>query len=370
MQGVGEYVLTRGPDLDLHVRTAPVSPSNRTVSSVWMVAAQIDGHVIVVDAPGGEFQVRIDGDPTPHNDGYADVTRVELDEVTVFIDSGSIIISAPHHEIGVVITNSGERLSLSTYLPESATGYTGLLGDNDGDPDNDLRTRSGTVIEDTHPRDSYYEDFANSWRVSPSESLLHYEVGETTETHTDVTFPDLGTPSPTMAQLARGEAVCRAAGIEDPVLLAECAFDYAVTGDVSFVESAQQVALTNLSIASVLTRAGASGEGGSAAGDITQTTPSGDPWRTTMSRFKVGERVQHVCPRDGSKHTVWGGEDGVYTDDSSICTAAVHAGLITLERGGTVTVTKTEGLSSYPGSSQNGVSTSRWGSWPESFVFE
>lgn len=370
MQGVGEYVLTTGPNLDIHVRTLPVGPTNRTVSSVSMIAAQIDGHVIVVDAPESAIQVRIDGKLAPHEGGYATVSEVSLGEATVFVDAGSVIISAPHHEIGVVITKSGEWLNLSTWLPESATGYAGLLGDNDGNPDNDLRTRSGTVIADMHPRDSYYEDFANSWRVSPSESLLWYEDGETTELFTDLTFPDLGAPSPSEADLTRGEAVCAAAGITEPLLLAECAFDYAVTGDVAFVASAQLVELIDLTIASMLAHASVAEENGSASGNLTETTPQGDPWQTTMSGFKVGERVRHVCPPGGSEYTVWGGENGVYTDDSSICTAAVHAGLVTLERGGSVTVTKTEGLSDYPGSTHNGVTTREWGSWPGSFVFE
>ena len=42
----------------------------------------------------------------------------------------------------------------------------------------------------------------------------------------------------------------------------------------------------------------------------------------------------YVCPPEGQAYTVWGTE--IYTDDSSVCTAAVHAGLINFENGGEV----------------------------------
>lgn len=72
------------------------------------------------------------------------------------------------------------------------------------------------------------------------------------------------------------------------------------------------------------------------------------------------------CPPDGSRSSVWGTD--VYTDDSSICTAAVHAGVITFEAGGTFEMTILAGQSSYPGSERNGVTTSQWGSWDRSFA--
>jgi hypothetical protein len=65
--------------------------------------------------------------------------------------------------------------------------------------------------------------------------------------------------------------------------------------------------------------------------------------------------------------SVWGSE--TYTDDSSVCRAAVHAGVIG-SAGGDVTVTKTKGCSSYESTTKNGVTTSAWGSHPSgSFYF-
>lgn len=88
---------------------------------------------------------------------------------------------------------------------------------------------------------------------------------------------------------------------------------------------------------------------------------------TKAYRGKVGTLVRVTCPAGGKPSVVWG--SGTYTDDSSVCTAAVHAGLITLARGGTVTVRVTAGLSSYAGTIRNGVTTRPYAKWPGSFAF-
>jgi len=64
--------------------------------------------------------------------------------------------------------------------------------------------------------------------------------------------------------------------------------------------------------------------------------------------------------------TVWG--SGPYTADSSICAAAVHAGVIGAN-GGDVVALRAEGQPSYIGSMANSISTRDWGSYGTSFVF-
>jgi len=92
-------------------------------------------------------------------------------------------------------------------------------------------------------------------------------------------------------------------------------------------------------------------------------------WRTTASawRGKNGQRFTYTFPAGGTPGSVWGTDQ--YTDDSSIATAAVHAGLITFARGGTVTIEIRAGASAYTGSTRNGVTSSNYGSFDGSFVF-
>lgn len=65
--------------------------------------------------------------------------------------------------------------------------------------------------------------------------------------------------------------------------------------------------------------------------------------------------------------TVWG--SGVYTDDSHLGTAAVHAGLLKPGETGIVMVTMLPGQKSYSGASAHGVTSRNYGSWPGSFRF-
>lgn len=91
-------------------------------------------------------------------------------------------------------------------------------------------------------------------------------------------------------------------------------------------------------------------------------------WLTTVSELGKDGEFEFDCPAGGeASGSVWGGNEGRYTHDSSICTAAVHAGVITTERGGTVHVTVTEGLDSYESSTANGVTTESWGPWDTAF---
>jgi hypothetical protein len=93
-------------------------------------------------------------------------------------------------------------------------------------------------------------------------------------------------------------------------------------------------------------------------------------WEQTATRHRGlnGERYPYDCPPGGSLLPLWG--TGVYTDDSSVCTAAVHRGLITLEVGGTVTIEIRRGRDSYRGTRRNGVTSQRWlEPWRGSFTF-
>jgi hypothetical protein len=81
----------------------------------------------------------------------------------------------------------------------------------------------------------------------------------------------------------------------------------------------------------------------------------------------VGRRQAYRCLPGGTYSTVWGTD--VYTDDSSICGAAAHAGKIALGSGGDVAIEVRAGESSYAPSTRNGVTSNAWGMWTCSFVF-
>jgi hypothetical protein len=114
----------------------------------------------------------------------------------------------------------------------------------------------------------------------------------------------------------------------------------------------------------LLALAGASGA--SARPEVEPPIVAGD-WgaNATSLRTAAGSRFLYVCPAYGQRGQVWGTR--VYTDDSSVCTAAVHARLIDLTDGGTVTIEHLPGQASYTGSTANGITSASWGAFSGSF---
>jgi hypothetical protein len=70
---------------------------------------------------------------------------------------------------------------------------------------------------------------------------------------------------------------------------------------------------------------------------------------------------------EASRGQVWG--TGVYTSDSSLASAAVHAGVLADGQTGTVIIEVLPGAASYEGSSRYGVTSGKWGSFGKSFRF-
>jgi hypothetical protein len=91
-------------------------------------------------------------------------------------------------------------------------------------------------------------------------------------------------------------------------------------------------------------------------------------WNTpaSIASSETGKTYKFKCPAGGKENAVWGTD--IYTLDSSICNAAVHAGKLALESGGPVTIELRPGESSYKGTTRNGITTNGYGAYAHSFV--
>ena len=84
-------------------------------------------------------------------------------------------------------------------------------------------------------------------------------------------------------------------------------------------------------------------------------------------RGKIGESYCYRI-KGSNEGTVWG--DGIYSDDSNIAKAAVLEGKCNLGEEKLVFIKIIEGKSSYGSCTKNGISTSSWGNWEGSYIFE
>jgi hypothetical protein len=93
-------------------------------------------------------------------------------------------------------------------------------------------------------------------------------------------------------------------------------------------------------------------------------------WSTAAVTFDTtsGKVYHFSCPPGGTASAIWGSD--VYTADSSVCTAAVHAGKITLDNGGDVTIEFGPGHQTYGATTRNGITSYNFGAYAHSFTFK
>jgi hypothetical protein len=80
-------------------------------------------------------------------------------------------------------------------------------------------------------------------------------------------------------------------------------------------------------------------------------------WSSTASEYDdyAGKLIRYQCPKNGRAGKVWG--TGPYTTASSVCSAAVHAGYLTLADGGPVIIQIRAATEPYQAGEQYGIKT-------------
>lgn len=157
-----------------------------------------------------------------------------------------------HADIGVARLNN-------------ALDYEGLCGDLNNDPQNDMQVRNGALIDPENAGPEQLKTFGDSWRIPEGESLFSEAIPAADVVASNTVAPNArlfgvrvaeasdaragvaqvsDTAGPTtlleLDPVARAEArqACLDAGVTDPFALDNCTFDFAVTQDGSYIESA------------------------------------------------------------------------------------------------------------------------------------
>lgn len=233
--GLGDFVLARAArDFEIQARMEPVQGS--TSASVTTGLAVRDGQHKVEWRVGSNPPL-IDGVAQPLGPGTAVALR----------NSGLLRRTADGY---AYLSGSGDRLLV--YPMASTIDYTlrlaerrrgtmqGLFGDADGDTANDLRSADGQVVTRQPPdyQQPLYRVFAASWRPAPGAKLFTTPFA-TAGNADPQTFPSV--PEISGSARASALAACTAAGVTDTDLLETCVFDFAITGDRAFIDSAARV---------------------------------------------------------------------------------------------------------------------------------
>ncbi len=235
-QAAGEFVVTRdtaaadpATALQIQVREQPW-PGSRQISVNTAMAANVAGDRVEVLVDNGQMKVLVNSANHPLSSGKLPKGG---DLVYTPRNAGPFLtIDWPDQSYALVTLYNHTLTLIVVPAPVHSGHLTGLLGNADGDPANDLHLASGAATGPPTYSD-LYPAFADSLRVAQQNSLFTYEPGTSTQTYTDRTFPDRN-PVPS-SRRAWAEAVCVQYGITDPVTLADCVVDLANTGSADFL---------------------------------------------------------------------------------------------------------------------------------------
>jgi Ca2+-binding RTX toxin-like protein len=234
----GEFVLSRateGPAFEVQARFVAISSA---ISVTDAMATTVDGvEVSVQRGPGGSSVLRLDGAVV----SLANGGRIEVG------DSGGSVTRSGRE---LTIENgNGDRVEVSSF--GSFTGFLnvavipagnrapgaleGLLGNDNGIAGDDFQLADGTVLTTPLPTGVLYGAFADSWTIAVDDSLLPGEREDYAAPGRIITIDSL---PPDLR--ARAEQAVDELGITNPILRDAAILDFALTGDLEFIEAARE----------------------------------------------------------------------------------------------------------------------------------
>jgi hypothetical protein len=239
-QQVGEFVAVKSDlnDLQIQIRQRPFNGS-RQVAGNCAVAFEVAGHRVgIYLQDDGTTRTLVDGQPVTVSSSGLTLSGGG----TVTEPNGTYeVVTWPDGSFVAVDSAGRTYLGLSLSLSQAQRGHvTGLFGNADGDPANDLATRDGVVLTQPATPAQLYGAYSASWRISQAESLFDYATGESTATFTDLAFPYGSISIDQLPDANRQAAIaaCTAAGIPPGPLFDACVLDVALSGDLDAATAA------------------------------------------------------------------------------------------------------------------------------------
>ncbi|MFM6632547.1 MAG: S8 family serine peptidase, partial [Microcystis panniformis] len=242
-QASGEFIFVEsereGDDWVVQTRQKPWI-YNTSVAVNTAFATLVDGNRVVFDLDFAN-RIQINGinatlaDGQSLSIGNSIIQRSSNLYTLTYAGDDGIVDSA---DAQVKAFDNGNHINLEVLRFGSVHG---LLGDSDGNPNNDFQLRDGTQLSPNPSWDEIHGKFADSWRITQKESLFG------TPTFADKSFPANYVSLQTLAQqnpegVAKAFAKGREFGIAEGAFLNGAAFDFLVTKDKTFLLGAKLAA--------------------------------------------------------------------------------------------------------------------------------
>lgn len=203
------------------------------VALTTAVAMEVAGDRVQIELTAAGVALTVNGaDAKLDASGLPHGGSIEMNEpglptvITVRWPDGSFVVASAIGHWGLHVTAQPAATHAGRTI--------GLLGDFDGNRDNDLKTATGTTITAPEAFGVFYPGFADSWRVTDATSLFTYAAGTRTASYTDRSFPHQPVDVARLSGRAGAQALCERLGITDPTTLDACVLDVAETGQAGF----------------------------------------------------------------------------------------------------------------------------------------
>jgi subtilisin family serine protease len=234
-QAFGDFVFVEAkrPGDDLVVQTRQKAwISNSSVAVNTAFATLVEGHRVVYDF---DFATRlqIDGNDVALSNGQtlslgnSQISRTSNIYTIIYAGTNGVIESS---DAQLQARDEGSYINLTVSRFGSVRG---LLGDSDGDASNDFALRDGTQLSANPSWNEIHGKFADSWRVKADEDLFRSnQLPFVPVPPKQISLEDLD-----QLVVDRARKAVAAAGIPNEHI-EEAAFDFAITGDESFIKGA------------------------------------------------------------------------------------------------------------------------------------
>jgi hypothetical protein len=253
-QAAGEFIAASAPGgFQVQVRLEPygVKPS---VSFITGIALRFASRRVGIHAGGP--RVLVEGRQEENLSGSGRGGRLTLsDGVQIERRPDFVEVIGPRGDRLRVRFPSPDYLDVALLLASERRGkVSGLLGDFDGSPEGEFKSRSGSVVNVPGSRGSerhrlLYREWGDGWRLSTSESLFDYAPGRTTKDYDLRQFPKANTAGAGVANdraAADARVRCLSTGVSAGSLLEACIFDLALTGEERFLQTYRELANDSL----------------------------------------------------------------------------------------------------------------------------
>ncbi|PSB18247.1 hypothetical protein C7B65_16230 [Phormidesmis priestleyi ULC007] len=271
-QTVGEFILSKSSNgsFEVQTRQAPVKPSLSLNSAVAMKVGNSRVALYSKDFPDADTStpLRINGKPTTiEGDKLAlpngsEILKQGNNYVVNFSTGEKVVVSS-------ISTGGNSYFNVSPFVYNRAGKYSGLLGNVNGNPNDDQRVRGKENSLDSKSTygdvkqvlsfaglripgalsgaeklyfDQLYKEFGNSWRVKQEESLFDYPAGKTTKNYVDPAFPDkyLTLNMLSADQIQKAQNACTEANVTQD-LMEGCIFDVGFSGFSEFARATAEI---------------------------------------------------------------------------------------------------------------------------------